>query len=384
MTERMRNIFAAMVPVTVAGTPIMLQPALVQAMVAFLGFSEVKAGYVASVELAGLTLAAVFFAFLGPRLNWRMSMAAALVLILAGNLASLAGGPGSGFVVARFLAGAGAGLASAIGFAAIAGSRHPTRNFGWTVALIILYSAIFWWLVPEILARGGYGALIAVYSVCTALCLPLVRWLLNHREAGEAGDAAQHSVALFTFPGIASIASILIFFVGFGAAWTYMALIGLEDGLTERQVSQSLSISQFFGVAGALLISYLAGRVGQRRQAVIFLLMGAVGILAFAGPQGPLIFFALNCLFQFTWNAGQPLILGILANRDGTGALVRFAIPCQYVGLTAGPAMAAYLLDLGAGYSGVMLASAGLAAASLAAIIPILHGRGEAISHEPA
>ncbi|WP_081570532.1 hypothetical protein [Sphingobium herbicidovorans] len=81
--------------------------------------------------------------------------------------------------------------------------------------------------------------------------------------------------------------------------------------LTSLAVSHILSISQFAGVAGALSIVLL--------QAAVILLVGAVSIFAFAIDQSYALFLGLNGLFHFCWNAGQPLLLGIIASRDTGG-----------------------------------------------------------------
>ncbi|KFG89335.1 Major facilitator superfamily MFS_1 [Sphingobium herbicidovorans NBRC 16415] len=136
--------------------------------------------------------------------------------------------------------------------------------------------------------------------------------------------------------------------------------------LTSLAVSHILSISQFAGVAGALSIVLL--------QAAVILLVGAVSIFAFAIDQSYALFLGLNGLFHFCWNAGQPLLLGIIASRDtgGGGRLLRFAIPIQYIGLAIGPAFAASQLGPNSNYPAVMIGSGIFATATALTIIPII------------
>ena len=366
-------IFAAILPVTITGTPITVQPGMVQGMVDYLNFADVQAGFVASAEVGGLMLATVIFAFVSSRLNWKLAYAIGLGVVIAGNLLSLIAGVGPLFTIIRTITGMGAGLVTAIGFAAIGETEQAPRNYGWAVAMIIGYSAVALWLLPELFSLGGYDALIIAYAVVTAVCLPLVPWLPNRKEvSGDAEHMSVTDIKLLSMPGFLAVLSVLLFFIGYAAAWTYMALIGRDAGIDESAVSHILSISQFAGVAGALSIVIQSGKVHDLLQAAVILLVGAVSIFAFAIDQSYALFLGLNCLFQFCWNAGQPLLLGIIASRDTGGRLLRFAIPMQYIGLAIGPAFAASQLGPNSNYPAVMIGSGIFAAVTALTIIPII------------
>lgn len=373
--DSLRTILAAILPATVAGTPITVQPGFVQGMIDFRQLSEAQAGYIASAEVTGLMVATVIFAFIGRRLPWQRFYALGLLVITIGNLASIFGDTTEMLAVCRIATGIGAGIVTAIGFAAIAETRDPTRNFGWMVASIIGYSGVVLLLLPSLFDLGGYDALLIGYAAVSLLCLPLVPSLVHRETAIVVADHADlQDIRLLSWRGALGVLSVLVFFVGYAAAWTYMALIGRDAGLADRQVSYALSISQLFGVLGALAIVILARRVSDRSQAIAILSVGAAGIGAFAMHQNYASFLALNCLFQFAWNAGQPLLLGINVSGDRTGALLRIAIPLQYVGLAVGPALAAATVDIRHDYGAVMLSASVIVFASLLAILPLLFG----------
>jgi predicted MFS family arabinose efflux permease len=366
------RIMAAIVPISVAVTPITVQPAMVQGMIDYMHLSEVHAGYVASAELGGLTLATVLFAFVGTRMNWRVAYAAGMVVMIAGNLTSLLIGGGSGFTVLRTITGFGAGLVSAIAYASVGRTRNPSRNYGWSTAMLIGYSALVLWAAPALFNIGGYKALIITYAAASALCLPLVVSLPQWRETDGFSKQVTNRGILFSARGLSALVAVVIFFIGYATPWTYMALLGSSAGLDEQSVANILSISQFGGIAGALAIVALSGRVREVTQFVVVLTLGAVGIFAFLIKQRYGIFLTLNFTFQFAWSAGQSLMLGVVASRDPSGRLLRFAIPLQFMGTAAGPSVAASLLGLSHDYAAVMSSAGMLAALSLIAILPIL------------
>ena len=377
--DRFRSIAAAIIPVTVAATPITLQPAMVQGMVDYIHLADAQAGYIAAAEVGGLMAATVAFAFVGGRLHWRMAYCVGLAVMVLANLLSTISEAGSVFIFLRIATGLGAGLATAIGFASLGETSNQPRNYGWAIASVMGYSALVLWAVPAIFDLGGYRALVIGYAIATALCLPLVPFLAHNRAAeGTIGAVGADDVRLVSARGSLAVLSLLIFFIGYAAAWTYMALLGRDAGLSERTVAYILSISQFCGVAGALTIAFLSGRTSEFLQAVAILAGGGLVILAFAAGQDYLSFLALNCLFQFAWNAGQPLLLGIIASRDRSGKLLRFAVPLQYVGMAIGPGLAAYLLGQAKDYTAVMVGSAAFATLTLIAILPIIMKGGQA------
>lgn len=378
-----RSIVAAILPITIAGTPITVQPGMVQGMVDYMHLADVQAGYIASAEVGGLMAATVLFAFVSATLRWRLTYAGGLAIMIIANILSVFVVTGAGFILLRVAAGFGAGIVTAIGFASLGETADPPRNYGWAVASIIGYSAIALWALPTIFDLGGFRALLLAYAVITVCCLPLVPLLAHNRAAeGSMNVLGRDDVPLRSTRGMLAVLSVLTFFIGYAAAWTYMALLGRDAGISDRSVSYILSVSQFCGVAGALSIAFLSGRASDLAQAVAILTAGAVGILAFAIKQHYAVFFSLNCLFQFAWNAGQPLLLGIVASRDKSGGLLGFAIPLQYIGLAIGPGFAAFLLGTASDFLPVMAGSATFAALTLIFVLPILLKKTKAAGYK--
>lgn len=373
-SESLICLLAAILPITITGTPITVQPGMVQGMVDYMGMNDVGAGFVASAEMAGLMVATVLFAFFGSRLDWRKTYGWGLAVVAVANLGSVLLGSGTSFTALRILAGAGAGIVAAIGFAALGETENAPRNYGLAVATIIGYSGLALWALPALFAGGGYDAFLIAYGLLSAACLPFVPFLAR-RDSAERNAADVAGVPFvngLSQVGFLAVAAMFVFFTGYAAAWTYMALIGRDLGLNEGEVAHALSLSQFAGVAGALAIVVQSGKIHDLVQAGVILAAGALAIFGFTLHQDYGVFLALNCIFQFCWNAGQPLLLGIVASRDLDGRMLRFTIPMQYIGLAAGPAFAAYRLGGHGDYNAVMIGAGLLAALTPLAIAPLI------------
>ena len=372
---------AAILPLAVTPVAITMQPGMVQGMVDFFGFTQPEAGFVVSAEVFGIMAGAIGFAIVGGRVSWRWALFAGLILTIAANLVCIVRNDYASMLALRAVAGLGGGLAAAIGWNVLAQGRDPSRGFGWGTAAIILFAAGGFALLSTLFALGGYSAFLLAFSIAVAACLPLALVVRRRAPAEEASAEAPARGGGWSAPGALSLLSILVFSAAFTMAWTYMSLVGHDAGLEGPAIAQVFSLTQFFGVAGALSMAAVGAAFGFSRPAVVVLGAGAVAIAALTVLSSLAAFFAANAVFQFTWNAGIPIVLGVIAVRSLGGALFRLAVPLQFVGMAAGPSLAALLLD-GEDYSLVVWTSAGLLIVSLLALVPLILVRPP--SAEPA
>ena len=367
-------ILAACITVAVSGTPIMLQPGMVQGMVDLLGYSAAEAGAISSLELMGFVGAAILFAVIGPKVNWRRTTFIAGALVVAFNFASMYLDTYAAFATSRLAAGICAGLVTAVAWAVLGQSEHPTRDFAWATMSILVFSALMFWQLPNIFAAGEYSHFLMAYSGCLIVSLIAVV-VASEYKRGATVEAVVHEGGrppIMSFIGGISAASIMIFHVGYMGVYVYMSLIGEAGGLSvDDEVASALALSQFAGIAGAFSVVWLAEKFDHIQSTAVILVVGAVGLYAYTMNFDYSLFLILCLVFQFCWNSGMPLILGIIALGDRTGSLIRTAIPLQFVGMSAGAALASRIVDAGGSYDTVIIVCAVIAAASLLAIAPL-------------
>ncbi len=370
--DKIISIFSAIIPTMVVGIPITMQPGFVEGLVSFMGISEVKAGYIMAAELFGLTAGTVLFALIATLIDWKRVMGGAIALLIAANLLTIFMGNEGNLLPLRSLAGVGGGLITAVGFASLANTQKPGRNYGWLIACVIGFSAVGFAVLPLIFKAGGYKALLWVFTTILAICMIASRFVTSDHKEVRVADGADAAGKLFSPMGLLALGSVLLFFIAYMGVFTYMFSIGGGNGLDDTQVISVLSITQFCGVAGALTISFLASRVRHRWLAIVIYTAGIIGIFAFKLDIAFGVFLLLNAVFQFCWNAGQPLLLAIIASRQSSGAIMRFAIPLQFIGMAIGPAIAATVLDKTGGYGPVITVSGILALLSFMMITPFI------------
>jgi predicted MFS family arabinose efflux permease len=338
-----------------------VQPAVVEGFVKYLGFDAVAAGYAASVEVWGIALSAILLPIFAKRLNWRTVIVLSVLLMACGNAASAFASGHGVFLVLRFLVGIGAGGLVSLSFAAVGLTANPDRNFGYMVMWVMIYGALGLWLVPSAFALGGMKLLLFFFAVFPLLLLPFVRFLPRGGESAPHSDA--NAIELPTLEKTSALLAMLLYFVAQGIVWAYLFLIGTDDGLSEQQVANALTLSQFMGVLGAWTFGACGARIGRSRALTVSVLGGSLCLLLLTAHTSFAIFALVVCVYNFFWNVAQPALLSAMAVFDRRGRMVLAATAMQMIGLAAGPALAAWVMTSGA-YSKVIGAGVALFVAS--------------------
>jgi predicted MFS family arabinose efflux permease len=338
-----------------------VQPAVVEGFVKYLGFDAVAAGYAASVEVWGIALSSILLPLVAKRVNWRTVIVLSILLMVAGNAASAFTPAHDAFLVLRFLVGVGAGGLISLSFAAVGLTANPDRNFGYMIMWVMIYGALGLWLVPSAFALGGMKLLLLFFAAFPLLVLPFVRFLPRGGETAPHSDA--NAIELPTLAKASALLAMLLYFVAQGIVWAYLFLIGTDDGLGEQQVANALTLSQFMGVLGAWAFGVCGARIGRSRALTLSVLGGSLCLLLLTAHTTFAMFALVVCIYNFFWNVAQPALLSAMAVFDRRGRMVLAATAMQMIGLATGPALAAWVIASGS-YSKVIGSGVALFVAS--------------------
>ena len=106
-------------------------------------------------------------------------------------------------------------------------------------------------------------------------------------------------------------------------------------------------LSQFAGIAGALLAALIAHRYGRSIPLTIGILGGALCLYFLVGSFEFVLFALAVGIYNFLWNLTHPFLLGAMASFDRHGRVVVYAVAMQMVGLAVGPYLAATVITEG-------------------------------------
>ena len=347
-----------------------VQPGFVQGLVENYGFSAQEGGYIASAEVWGIALTTLLLALGGHAYSWQRSLKVSVALFVLGNLASLLTTAMVPFGVLRFMTGIGAGGLVSLTFTIIGLTRLPDRNFGYLIMGVLTYGALGLWVMPAALAAVGMNGVIVFFALFGAS-----GWACLHHlpDSGEEHLQVEEDAVDLSGPfrGIALTAMFAYFFAQ-GVIWAYLFLIGLNGGVGAQEVANGLMLSQFLGIAGALLAAVAGRRFGRSLPLALGILGGALVLGWLFGEFSAFVYVTTVCIYNFAWNMTHPFLLAAMSSFDRHGRVVVYAVAAQMLGLAIGPAFAAGLIREG-DYSRVIIAGMGLFVLSfLLILVPLI------------
>jgi predicted MFS family arabinose efflux permease len=362
-----RALYSMFLIGVIAPEVFIVQPGFVQGLVEYLGFDDQGAGYVASAEMFGLAATTILMTFIAHRVNWRAVILGSLVTMFVANVACTLTTDVTAFVTLRFLAGLGAGSLVSLSFAAVGLTSNPDRNFGLLIMWVLTYGAIVLWAMPTAYDLFGFNGVIWFFALFPLCAMPFIRHL------PVSGDTDVHvEEDAVNLPGRMkglALFSMLAYFTAQGVVWAYLFLIGLSGGLGEQAVANGLMMSQFSGIAGALLAAMMAHRFGRSIPLTVGILGGALCLWFLVGRFEFLVFAMAVGIYNFFWNMTHPFLLGAMASFDRRGRIVVYAVAMQMIGLAIGPFLAATVISEG-DYLNVNRLGGALFVASLLLVLP--------------
>jgi MFS family permease len=357
--------------------PILGMPIIVGALQDVWGYSAAYAGYVTSVDLAGLLAGSVATSLLAPRLDWRWYVGAALISSAAFNVLCApfhSMGPLCAF---RFGAGFASGATYASSLTLLSRHSEPVRAFSVLILLQVLANAIVLFVFPLLNERWGPGAIFEAIAVVLAVSTAVAP-LLPRRGVTQATrpcpPAAPHPWASKSVPPLPAlcIAAVALFYVTIGSYWAYAERMGIEFGISVQRVHWLLSAGVFLSAGACLSARVVGHRIGQSAALLAALVLLAATLLVHGLLPTASMFVINLAVLQLCWNFIDIFQLGTLAMVDPSGRAAALIPAAQGAALAAGPAAAGFILGLGKGYSAVLLL-AGLTTAMAAAAYAVVH-----------
>jgi len=321
-----------------------LQPGYIQGLVAYLGFDEQQAGLIAFYEMFGIAITTLLMNFISKHVDWQKLLYVCFIVCAVGNLMSIGQ---TDFVLlsfTRFVIGLGSGGMLSLGFTMAGLTSNPDRNFGLIVVWLLIYGAFGMLFMPTAYELIGMNGVYVFFALFCASGLLIVKSLPH---SGEIIVLPKQCHEFSNTAKASSLSGVLIYNIAIGIVWAYLFLVGLEAGMAEQNVANAITISQFFGIGGALIPVLLQAKVGRILPLGIGILGGAGFISLIVGDIGSGMFWLGVCGFNLLWNLTVPFLFSVMAEYDARGKIVTYAVSMQFAGLALGPFIAAMLFEVG-------------------------------------
>ena len=349
---------------------LLFMPMFVGGFVTDLGFNDRSAGLIASFNLGGAGLAA-FAAFWWVRMySIRAVLSMAFMIFIAANFLSAFISDFISLAIIRFIEGMAAGTITSGIVAAIAKTRSPDRNYGFWLAAQLLYGTLGFLGIPLLFTNYGVTMGFMLIAILACLTLPLIRFMPT--KAKQTDSVHPNITVTRTQHPLWGVVALFVFYVGLNVVWAYLERIGDQAGLSIATIGTSLSIANFAGLAGAILVAMIDTRFGRFWPITVVLLITSASVLPLLGSPNAVTYATAISIYLFGWIFLVPLMLGAIAELDNSGRYVTLANAGLGVGLALGPFIGALMVGESQNYNPNIYLGSILMAVSLIIILPIL------------
>jgi predicted MFS family arabinose efflux permease len=338
-------------------------PVISTAWVELLGFSEVEVGRVAGADLGGLSLGAAITALFIARVNRRWLVLGSAALAIAANAMCMLLVDYEQVLWLRLLAGVGSGIFTAVAVATLGATSKPARAFNMMLFAFAFSQALELHVLPQLSMNGIYLVFIGAY----ALSLPFAGWIpprpVTRQVAGKIPDADRGAAEAAIAPVPAYVpwlvlGAIAATYVNIGAYWTYIELASADRSLSTADpdwVGRILVWSSFLSLLGCLFATITSNRFGLARPLLVTLAVHSAVVCMLAGGINNVNILVSVFMFNFLWIFVDVYQMATVANVDRSGRFAALMPAAQGLGQIIGPNLAATILALGLGYSGVFI-----------------------------
>ncbi|MFC4167442.1 MFS transporter [Teichococcus aestuarii] len=355
-------------------------PVLAPALTEAAGVPESSIGLLASVGSAGTMLWLVLGNGVMAQLGAVRTLQLGAVLGVAGLLLATGGG-WPALLAASLLIGLGYGPSPPAGSDLLrryAPARHRSLVFSIKQSGVPLGGAVAGIAVPLLLQSGNWR------WACLGIALPaLAATLLSEafrrridppgprrfslRAALGPAQMAAPFRLLARRPALLGISYVSLgFAVAQGSVFAFLVLyLTARQGFTLAEAGTAFAAMQGAGVAGRILVGWLADRMGSARRMLVLLAFASAAVtalLAAVGPAWPpaavVGLSALGGIAIASWNGVFMAEVSSLVPEPQVGEATAATTFVTFIGYVLGPALVGACLALGTGYGPAFLAVA--------------------------
>ena len=330
---------------TIGLTPSTITAFLVGGLMDDLGFSEIQAGTLGTIEM--MTVAATSM-LVAPFMAKLPVVRVAVFGVLLAGLAQLGSALLDSFwllIGTRFASGVGSGLVLAASTTAAAGAVNPDRLYGYAIAgfmgLMSLLTPVLASIIEARGIAGGYATLGGVFLLLS----PLLIWLGRTRRAVVITGSPGHSVPRGEL--VLLMAVMVMFGLGPGPVWSFMERIGVGIGIEAERVGSIYSMAILCGLGSSLFAGALGARWGRTGPLTLAFLMQGVSCLGFGFVSSEVGYASMMVLFWLSYMFLNVFLFATVAAFDPVGRVGPAAVGSFMLVLGLGPALGGVLVTAG-------------------------------------
>jgi predicted MFS family arabinose efflux permease len=282
-----------------------------------------------------------------------------LIWIIAWNLVSIVLTGFGTLCLARFMAGLGGGLMAAMVMQSISYTSDPDRIFALYVVLQVVLQVLGFLLLPSVIIAFGVAGFFAALILLCVIALFLSR---NFPTAGlaENSDNQLMSETVLRHGSLKPILVMLglvLFFVAQASLFSFIERLAVDSGFSAQEIGNALTVAVLIGLGGAVLGATMATRFGRLLPILISGIAQLICFYLLAEPLSLMSYTLIVGAIQFFWNLPLGYQVGVLISEDPHHRFVLLVPFMQALGISIGPFLGGYAMEL-ASYPGLLTLAA--------------------------
>lgn len=324
-----------------------LQPVFIGSVARKFGLNDVELGYFATPPLIASFLVFASAPFWLNLLPIRMMIYLGSVLSILALVAMALSNTILPLTISFACYAVGVSIVQVPALVALGRMPDSESSFGVYVTASLVLAGVMAFLVPTLVEPTfGFNGFLYLILVATLGSAALVQQIPKDDTQADAPAAATVNDISGGGNAIATLAALVIFYLGIIGAWAFLERVGVQAGLDAQELGLSFAGALLIGSAGPLAAAYFGDRiptgVATMMTGAMFALFAALLLIEDVNP----LKFALALVsFNIAWNFGIPYFLAITGRADANGRALALAPAAMTLGAAGGPALAGNLLS---------------------------------------
>jgi len=306
---------------------------------------------VTASDVAGILLSSASAYFWVRRCNWHLCVVVGLTIFILANFVTAYIEGFYLLMLTRFIAGVACGVCYSISLAALGDRANPDKAFGDMVTAQVIFGTVGFTALPYFIEISSYAGIYLFFNIFLVLAL-----LVVFKEFPTNNRVQQHfdiNLSGIWQPTLLVFLGIVAYYFAQGAVWAYLERIGVDAGLTGRQIGLILAVGFGISAVGSALSGWFVKRLARELAIWITLAiqLPCLAVLYFMTPESACIIYAVATItYQIFWSFVIPVMMGIFSDIDNSGRLIVFCVSAFKIGLLLGTPFAGYLVSNGSLY----------------------------------
>ncbi len=364
-----RNNTLAVVLGSVGELGIFVAPFLLGVLVDWLSVEPGEASLIISFQFICIAVGSFLSALFLHRTNLKLLGLIAVLLMLGGNVLTMASDSIVQVVAFRGVTGLGEGGCIGIAFGMASQAANADRVYSTMMFVEVGLAIVFLFFLPGIIDAVGYQGPFLVMACAAACLMPLALLVPRKVVRGHAAPAHAPSV-LFKPQSLFLLTGLVIITAGTETLWVYFERIGQSIGLSLKQLAHYGTMSISISLLGPVIAFFLGASLGRTLPILMALIMYGIGALVITHTATEVYFVGAVIVESVLISFLLPFARGTMAEIDRTGAVAAASGSAFFLGSTLGPGLSGVILLLGGSYQEVGWIVAGLFVLAFAILFP--------------